>query len=44
MDEITFLILFSDFDEIYEIRRDNKIKEEDKDNNERLFISSSDGN
>lgn len=34
MDEITFLILFSDFDEIYEIRRNNKIKEEDKDNNE----------
>ena len=38
------MILFSDFDEIYEIRRDYKMKEEDKENNERLFISSSDGN
>lgn len=43
MDEISFLVLFSDFDEIYEIRRDKKVKEEDKDDNERLFISSGDG-
>lgn len=44
MDDITLIVLLSDFDDVYEMRRTETPIEEEKEKNERLFIPISDGN
>lgn len=44
MDDITLIVLLSDFDDVYEMRRTEAPLEEEIEKNERLFIPISDGN